>query len=141
LADARHIADRPPQDWSRAVLLAAIACELKVKETLRQLATDSNLPLVDLLLDSPRDFSMQVAGLFDKAMTAVHNESLRESDRELYKAIDRLFQVRNQIAHYGVRPTPEQGSHAVGAAASVVAWLGAQVAAGTAGIDSRARPT
>jgi hypothetical protein len=44
---------------------------------------------------------MAAASLFDKALKAVAGVSLRDEDRELYKAVDGLFVHRNRLAHRG----------------------------------------
>jgi hypothetical protein len=85
----------------QAVLLAAIACEIKVKAAITTLASPEQLPLVNLLLENPRDWTMAAAALFDKGLKAVSNISLRDEDRPLYNQIDLLFQDRNKIAHRG----------------------------------------
>jgi len=102
LADARILAwpARSP-DYRQAVLIAAIACEVKIKSTLTSLATDDQLALVELVLNSPRDVSVAAAALHDKALKAVCGRSLREDDKDLHRAVERLFQDRNKIAHRG----------------------------------------
>ena len=123
LADARHLASRTPHDWPRAVLAAAIATEVRAKEALRAAATDNARPLVDYLLDNPRDASLAAANLFDKAMQAVCGRSLRIDDQDLFKEVTFLFQVRNEIAHHGLRPTADRGARAVLAAVGAFTWL------------------
>jgi hypothetical protein len=58
--------------------LAAIAAEVKIKETLVILAAPEQRPVLDLVLENPRDWSMAAASLFDKALKAVAGVSLRE---------------------------------------------------------------
>jgi len=109
--------------------LAAIACELKIKETLREKATRGASALVDILIDNPRDFSMSVGGLCDKAMKAAVGHSLREDENELYKALvetrqkDSLFQNRNAIVHSGRFVVSGVVRQNVRAARKVFAWL------------------
>jgi hypothetical protein len=131
LADARHLSMRPPQDWLRAVLAAAIATEVRVKQALRSAATDDARPLVDLLLDNPRDASLAAANLFDKAMQAVCGRSLRIEDKGLFKEVESLFRVRNEVAHHARRPTAERGARAVQAAVGAFAWLDSLAVADT----------
>ncbi len=123
LADARHLASHTPQDWLRAVLAAAIATEVRVKQVLRSAAADDARPLVDLLLDHPRDASVAAANLFDKAMHAACGRSLRADDPGLFRQVEALFRVRNAVAHHARRPTAEQGAQAVQAAVGAFAWL------------------
>ncbi len=130
LADARHLATRPPQDWPRAVLAAAIATEVQVKQALRSAATDDARPVVDFLLDNPRDASLAAANLFHKAMQAVCDRSLHIDDPGLFREVDLLFQLRNEVAHHGRRPTAERGARAVQAAVGAFAWLASLPGAG-----------
>jgi hypothetical protein len=130
LADARHLATRPPQDWARAVLAAAVATEVRVKQALRSAATDDGRPLVDFLLDNPRDASLAAVNLFHRAMQAVCGRSLHIDDPGLFREVDFLFRLRNEIAHHARRPTAERGARAVQAAVGAFAWLASLPGAG-----------
>jgi len=134
LADAEYfwqsgLKNETQSDLQRAVLLAAIACELKIKETLREKTSDGATALVDVLIDNPRDFSMSVAGLCDKTMKAAVGHSLREDESELYKALveknqkDSLFQNRNGIVHSGKLVTSKNVGQNVSAARRLFLWL------------------
>jgi|GEM_PF-2980028 hypothetical protein len=128
LADADHFLGRGTQtDLQRAVLLAAIGCELKVKATLRTKVFPDGRALVEALLSNPRDFSMSAAGLFDKAMKAAVGRSLKEDDRALYKGIDNgkhgLFYKRNKIAHAGFVIGRDEAKESLSCARKVFAWL------------------
>jgi hypothetical protein len=71
LADAEHYALYRVHDLRRAVLMAAIACEVKAKAALREQATEAQRSLLDFALDSPREITVTAAdGLFDKLMLA-----------------------------------------------------------------------
>lgn len=83
------------------LMLAAIATEVKVKETLMAVCSPEQRPLVQLILENPRDVSVAASSLFDKGLKAVAGVSLRDEDRELYKAVTRLFEDRNRFAHKG----------------------------------------
>lgn len=122
LADAIWL-DSHPRDAPRVVLTAAIACELKVKQVLRDEARPEARPLVDVLLESPRDFSVAAAALFDRPMKAVAGRSLREDDRDLWKQVNRLFEVRNEVAHRGRFPTTSEAGECLSAAVRVFRWL------------------
>src|SRR5436305_10233766 len=63
LADALHFAWARLADLQRAVLLAAIACEVKVKRVLRDKTTPGILPMLDVLLENTRDWSLAAAAL------------------------------------------------------------------------------
>jgi hypothetical protein len=122
LADAwflnSHSSDAP-----RVVLTAAIACELRVKQALRDLAKPDAADLVDVLLENPRDHSMAAATLFHKPMAAVAGVSLREADRELWKRVSRVFEIRNDIAHRGYTPTAEEALESLQTATQAFRWL------------------
>jgi hypothetical protein len=123
LADALYFIGLNPPDWQRAVLIAAIACEVKVKDALRRKVSPDRLPFVDLILDSPRDWSLAAVALFDKAMNAALGRSLRAERHDIYKDITKLFEVRNGIAHRGERPGDDDGRRVVYAAREVFRWL------------------
>lgn len=126
LSDARYTAyNFEHANLRQAVLLAAIACEIKVKEVITTLASSEQAPLVSLLLENPRDWSMGAATLFDKGMNAVCGRSLRDENRNLYKEIDLLFQDRNKIAHKGGSglSTDDMLLKHISSADSVFQWL------------------
>ncbi len=127
IADAEHFLELGTQtDLQRAVLLAAVGCELKVKETLQKKVFQRGLPLVKALIENPRDFSMSAAGLFDKALKAATGYSLKDHDRKLYNGIDGergLFYRRNKIAHTGLTVEPAAAKESLQYARTVFAWL------------------
>jgi hypothetical protein len=123
LADALYFIGLNPPDWQRAVLIAAIACEVKVKDTLRRKVLPDRLPFVDLILENPRDWSIAAVALFDKAMNAALGRSLRAERQEVYKDITKLFEVRNRIAHRGEKPDDEDARRVVLAGREVFRWL------------------
>jgi hypothetical protein len=106
-------------DTKRAVLLAAIALEVKTSETLLAKADQSAQPLVDLLLTR----EMSVNFLLTKVAKTIFGETLREFDGRLAKATAELYKLRNDIAHRGITPAPDQARDAVKAAEDVFAWL------------------
>ena len=111
LADARFVADTAePPDPSRALLIVAVACEVKIKSFLRASANRDQAPLLELLLSHPRDWSLAAAALFDKPLKIVAGRSLKDEPGDLWKRIDKLFQRRNALAHRGKRPTERRGS-------------------------------
>ncbi|MFN7937451.1 MAG: hypothetical protein U0R19_29255 [Bryobacteraceae bacterium] len=112
LADAEHHPAGIPANRQYSVLMAAIACEVKVKDTLRSGSSSA----------SPRDRG-GVASLFDKAMMALMGRSLRLEDRDLYKRVDRLYQLRNRIAHVGEIPCEATTREAIDTARSAFEWL------------------
>ncbi len=104
LADALHIATMDRPDFGRAILIAAVACEAKVKATLTTKVFAAGRPLVDVLLSNPRDYSMRAVSLFDTAMKAAVGRSLKGDDPKLYKLIEKLIEYRNAVAHTGKEP-------------------------------------
>lgn len=112
LADARFIGWPPKDPYYRlATVLAAMACELKIKNTLVRLARPDQQELVEFILKNYRDVAYALIHLYDSGLKAVCGRSLREDDRELYKRINELFEIRNAIVHRGgtCQYTPAEG--------------------------------
>lgn len=123
LADARFFARRKGgAERQRAVLLAAIATELKVKQVLRNVPPQK-ATFVDIIIDSPRDVSVAAVALFDKTLQAAIGHSLREEQKDLFKRIGRLFELRNLIAHSGLIPDLGEARLVVNSAREVSDWL------------------
>jgi hypothetical protein len=76
------------------------------------------------MLDTPRDWPQPAAALFDKATDAVLGRSLRNEQRTIYNDVDRLFQVRNRIAHRGEIPSAKEARDLVENARVAFVWLG-----------------
>jgi hypothetical protein len=126
LADARAIywpARRTGRDHQRAVLLAAIACEVEVKERLRQLAAGPQARLLEVIVANPRDVTQSVPQLLRDASEAITGCSLFKDDRQLWNGIERLFQVRNRVAHRGHVASAKEAQEGVAAAVRLFAWL------------------
>jgi hypothetical protein len=117
---AQHVAFNPltPSEPD----LRRSACELKIKPILLSKASAEKRPLVEALLGSPRDFSMQVAGLFDKALKSTLGHSLREGNKPLFNLVNKLFQSRNKVAHEGQTPDDKLSEY-IRAASDVCQWL------------------
>ncbi len=124
LADAVFLSSEAHCDPGRAVLTAAIALEVRVKEVLRNAASPEAARIVDLILENPRDWPQPAAALFDKAMVAVTGRSLRLEQREIYKTIDHLFQARNAVAHSGKLPSEREAREFAEIARVAFTWLG-----------------
>ena len=128
LADAFFYAwQASPANPQLGLMLAAIGCETKIKAFLTEIAQPSQLELVDLVLENPRDVSLAAVRLFDKALLAVAGVSLREDNKVLYNSISTLFEHRNRFAHRG---DPDLDAQAIGldlnAARDVFHWLDEQ---------------
>jgi hypothetical protein len=113
------------RDVRRAVLLAAIASEVKIKGTMREKSPPQRRDLVDVILKGWREVDIAIADLPHKAMKAAVGRSLHEDDSELFASVKALFTLRNRIAHYGAEPTLEQAREAVTAAVRLSSWLDA----------------
>ena len=140
LADARAALSivRVRQQWKterrdtgRAVLLAGMAAEVKIKRTLTENSRPEFGPLLDVILENPRDVSIATGQLLDKPMKAALGISLREEKPNLpdeYKALfkevtETLFPRRNAVAHRGSQPTLDEAREAVDIAGRLFAWL------------------
>lgn len=111
-------------DTAYAVLLAAVACEVQIKSTMRDRVSAEMRPLVDIILDSPRDVSVAAGQLLDKPMRAATGRSLRDDDKPLFVAVtETLFPLRNKVAHHGYSPGMTEAREAVTAAEALFRWL------------------
>jgi hypothetical protein len=111
------------RDHQRIVLIAAIACEVKVKQRLREVSSPERAPLLDVILSNPRDVTQSVPQLLHKVCKGVTGTSLSDADNDLYGAVERLFTLRNDVAHRGRVPSEDQGRAAVSTAVRLFAWL------------------
>jgi hypothetical protein len=119
LADALHHASVVDPQPQRAVLLAAIACETKIKSVLQNRVSPEKAGLAELLVARPRS----AAALFSEILKAAVGPSLKASRPDLARRIECLFQVRNRVAHSGEVPTLHEADAAVSAAREVFEWL------------------
>lgn len=126
-ADAEYLAwYHQPPDPVRAVLMAAIAAEIKVKSALLERASDERRPLIDFILTNHREVTVTaVDGLYDKLMKVAQGRSLRDDDRAAFKALQQLFTLRNAVAHSGARPDATTAAAAVRAARTAIQWVDA----------------
>lgn len=114
LADALHFRLADPPDAQRAVLFAAIACEVKAGEVLLadRRSRKSEKPKI-------------VADLFDRRVKNAVGRSLLTDNAELHGRIEKLFQLRNGIAHRGEKPATVDAKDVVAAAEDLFGWLAA----------------
>jgi hypothetical protein len=111
-------------DPVRAVLMAAIATEVRIKGHLHETANDDQRPLVDFALTSPREITITAVDiLWDKLLVLVDGRSLKASDRTLFKRLGRLFELRNALVHRGAIPSAQEAQDAVRAADEAFTWL------------------
>jgi hypothetical protein len=119
-----RLEDRERADTAHAILLAAVACEVHIKVTLREAADAAYLPLLDVILDSPRDVTIAAGQLTDKPMDAAVGHSLRSENKPLFKKVtERLFPLRNKVAHYGYKPKLDEAREALKTADELFLWL------------------
>lgn len=125
LADAQYFGLwARPRDPSRAVLVAAIACEVAAKAMLQELAHYEALPLLEeVVVTNQRAFPQAAIDLFRGVAGAVTGRSLHDEDRKLSKAVQTLFELRNRVAHKGHRPSETEAAEAVTAAKHAFEWL------------------
>jgi hypothetical protein len=124
LAEARHYL------WTthtlapdRAILVAAMACEIRVKAVLRENAEPTARALVDIILSNPRDVSVAAINLFHKTMHATVGRSLHDERKPLFAKVQSLFETRNKIVHSGTVTDFEQAEPLVAAAVEAFEWL------------------
>lgn len=126
LADAQAIYSHRAEgaDHQRAVLLAAIASEIAIKERLRALASPDMAELVDIVLSNPREVTQSPPQLLHMTCKAITGVSLHQQDKPLFNDVElRLFKLRNALAHRGQRPTADEGRTAVDIAVRLQRWL------------------
>ena len=128
LADARaiysHSRSAGAADHQRAVVLAAIASEVGIKQRLRELASENQMALLDVILNNPREVTQSPPQLLNKTCLAVAGVSLSNEDDVFFKDVERrLFTLRNKVVHGGLLPSEEQARRAVEIATRLSEWL------------------
>ena len=119
LADAMYLAwtsDAP--QYREAVLLAAVAAEVKIKETLDRVCAEAARPVLAFALSSHRG----APALYDKAAEAVTGRSYRKENPGLYQSLVRLFKDRNEVAHRANMVEPRQAKADLVAARDAIRW-------------------
>jgi hypothetical protein len=118
------------RDTGRVVLLAGMAAEVKIKRTLTEKTRRELRPLLDVILDNPRDVSIATGQFLDKPMKAALGVSLREKAglpeeyKTLFKDVtEKLFPWRNAVAHRGWQPPLDQAKQAIEIVERLFAWL------------------
>ncbi len=124
LAEGRHHLWRHERlAPDRAVLMAAMACELAIRTALRELSDPADLLWVDLVVKNPRDVSVTAANLWHQAMKAATGRSLSEDDSALFRRLEKLIKRRNGIVHSGESVNLSEATDLVGAAVEAFDWL------------------
>ncbi|MBW9110149.1 hypothetical protein [Microbacterium ureisolvens] len=100
LADTWHLSDASgANDRDRAWIVAAVACEVRVKRELRERAGNDRGGMVELLLRRRSN----LPDLLDEVWSAVLGTSLRVEAPELFANVRSLSRQRNRIVHAGMR--------------------------------------
>jgi hypothetical protein len=125
LADAQHFVHygSGATEGDRAVLLAAIAVEVRIRRTLRTLATPSQGALVELLVANPRDWSLSAHSCFSKGIPAVYQRDLGAEFKELGRKVQSLFEARNKVAHMGTPVSHDKATEHVRTAGRALRFL------------------
>lgn len=121
LADAWHLGEGPEvPDAERAILLAAIACEVRTQEFLREKVSHDRQPLLEVALRRTSTLPF----LLHEVLLAALNFSLKAANRTLYNRVAALTTQRNAIVHEGhSRPTPELKGGPALIASDLFSWL------------------
>ena len=119
LADAWYFTDSI-LDLDRATLVAAIACEVRVKQTIRDLVPADRLAMTELVLKRRSN----LPELLDEVIAAALNVTLRLDDLALFTRVQVLAAQRNTVVHTG-RPKPDAEHVRTPAqtASDLFAWL------------------
>lgn len=132
LADARETLIGPSveADWQttrrdirRAILLAAIASEVKIKSVLREKTSPEKRDLVEIVLKNLREVQVAVGQLPHETMKAAIGRSLHEEAEALFRDVNKLFHHRNNIAHRGEPPSLDEARQDLQAAIDLFSWL------------------
>jgi hypothetical protein len=126
LADALHLREAEHRsDIQRAIIMAAVACETKVQQILREKVSDDRKGLVLIILKNHREIEIAKIMLFHTVMAEALGCSLRDSNQELYERIESLFKMRNRIVHEGKLYSVQEMRPIIVAAKEVFEWLDA----------------
>lgn len=96
-----------------------MACEMKTKQTMKEKVDPSREELLDLVLGR----ASQLSNLLNKPMLAAFGVSLVSEDKDLYDRMHRLTQLRNEIAHRGVKVKEQEAMGLVWSAGQLFEWL------------------
>ena len=120
LADARFLVrEAEVVDAQRAVLIAAMACEIKVKGWLSARVGQDRSGLLRLVLQR----TSNLPSLLDEPMEATVGTSLKAANRQLFKAVKHLTAIRNRIVHRGDDVEATEAWRMVVTAQELFRWL------------------
>lgn len=109
----------------QAILMGAVAAEVKAKRVLLELASPEAKPLLELVFNEPRSFGRPAFELYHQLARSVAGRSFKDDHPETFKALNHLFQFRNQIAHTGTwaRPNTIMLRTLIEAASAACEWI------------------
>lgn len=110
-------------DTKRAVLLAAIALEVKTPEVLLSVADNTSRNLLECLYARFDETPMSVNFQLNEIAEIVLGEALKSSRGQLAKRVRDLYKLRGKVAHAGRTPDLREALRAVDTAEQVFAWL------------------
>jgi hypothetical protein len=120
LADARFLSqEAETRDPQRAVLIAAAAAEIKVKEAMREKVSAPRAELLDLVLGRMSNLQQ----LLDGPLPAALDVSLKDINRELYDTVSQLGKLRNRVVHRGEHVDENEAWRLVMGAQLLFDWL------------------
>ena len=98
IVDAK-VALQLEQDANRAILYAAIACEIFIKEYSEKAAKEAGIdqPLWEYLTDR----RLKVLEYYDEILSLLKHRSLPKEEPDIYEQVEYLFRARNSIMHTG----------------------------------------
>jgi hypothetical protein len=82
-----------------AIIGAAVACEVFTKRFISNQAKKIGNEFYDYVIEEVREIS--IPKLLDNALKSLAGHSIKEDNKPLWNDLDRLFQVRNKVAHTG----------------------------------------
>lgn len=125
VSEALHLAESEQVSApAQATLIAAMGVEVHTKDVLRHLVeNDGREPVLDLLLNNPRDWSASAHSLFQKALPTVAARDLGPAHKDLSKRVQKLFDARNGVAHKGATLTRDDAKVHVTTARDAVYFL------------------
>lgn len=98
LADAWHLSDaEAANDHDRAILVAATACEVKVKQCISEKVPPSGRAMAKMILSRRSN----LRELVDEVLLATLGVSLKKENIELFRQVESLTIQRNAIVHGG----------------------------------------
>lgn len=121
LADAWHLSDaQAANDQDRATLVAATACEVKVKEIIQDRVTLNGKAMARMILSRRSN----LPELLDEVLFATLGVTLKKANVSLFRAVCALSAQRNAIIHGGRRnPKADQSLMPAQVGSSLFEWL------------------